>query len=189
MGKSQPPPILWMDEILHHLRNPGMIRFPCKYQANGMVPRLKVVGEADFATIHSISRFKGAPREKPTFLGSPRKIQLSHHPYFGWTNSYTTLKPWKTYVCWYLQGNHHFRGSWVVRSGLRVHPIFHPALLLTTSSEHTPSAPTPAFGRYAQSAPVHSSHARAESVELRRPKVTRGTQERFWVCQKKPGDP
>ena len=24
--------LVWMDEILHHLRNPGRIRFPCKYQ-------------------------------------------------------------------------------------------------------------------------------------------------------------
>ena len=28
----QEPLLLWMDEILHHLRSPGMIRFPCNYQ-------------------------------------------------------------------------------------------------------------------------------------------------------------
>ena len=28
-------------------------------------------------------------------------------PYCGWTKSCTTFKPWKTIVCWYLQGGHH----------------------------------------------------------------------------------
>ena len=48
--------ILWMDEILHHLRNPGMIRFPCKYQRTFWFPPWFhfVVREADFTSIHSI---------------------------------------------------------------------------------------------------------------------------------------
>ena len=33
--------ILWMDEILHHLRNPGMICFPCKYPQNSSFPWLQ----------------------------------------------------------------------------------------------------------------------------------------------------
>ena len=32
----------------------------------------------------------------------------------------TTLKPWETIDCWYLQGNHHSRVSWVVQDF--VHP-------------------------------------------------------------------
>ena len=36
-------------------------------------------------------------------------------PYCGWTNSCTTLKLWETIVCWYLQGNHYPRVSWVVQ--------------------------------------------------------------------------
>ena len=36
------------------------------------------------------------------------QVSLKHpkaHPYCGWTKSCTTLKPWETIVCWYLQGN------------------------------------------------------------------------------------
>ena len=52
-------PILWMDKILHQLRNPGLIRFPCKYQrARGSTTVSKWY---DFwiLSIHSISPFFG----------------------------------------------------------------------------------------------------------------------------------
>ena len=39
-----------------------------------------------------------------------------HTPrYCGWTKSCTTLKPWENIVCWYLQGHHDSRVSWVVQ--------------------------------------------------------------------------
>ena len=39
--------------------------------------------------------------------------------YCGWTKSCTTLIPWETVICWYLQRNDHSRGSYAVRSGFR----------------------------------------------------------------------
>ena len=42
--------------------------------------------------------------------------------YCGWTKSCTTLKPWETTVCWYLQRNHHSRVSYVVQDF--VHPQY-----------------------------------------------------------------
>ena len=37
------PVLLWVDEILHHLRSPGLIRFPCKYQQTMVCHGFRVV--------------------------------------------------------------------------------------------------------------------------------------------------
>ena len=43
-------------------------------------------------------------KEKPFYASFPC------WPCCGWTNSCTTLKPWETTVCWYLQGGHTIPG-------------------------------------------------------------------------------
>ena len=50
--------------ILHHLRNPGTIRFSCKYQQTSWFPLLSKWFEIDFATIHSM-RFLLQSRAPP----------------------------------------------------------------------------------------------------------------------------
>ena len=46
--------LLWMDEILHRPRNPGMIRFPCNYpQTFWLQPWFHFVVGTDSVTIHS----------------------------------------------------------------------------------------------------------------------------------------
>ena len=39
--------LLWVDEILHHLRNARMIRFPCKYQQTLWLPIVSTWCELD----------------------------------------------------------------------------------------------------------------------------------------------
>ena len=48
--------ILWMDGILHHVRNPGMIGFPCKYQQI-MVSYGFQCGAKWISSIHSSDAF------------------------------------------------------------------------------------------------------------------------------------
>ena len=45
----------------------------------------------------------GAQQQAATFCGTSQ-------PFCGWTKSCTTLKPWETTVCWYLQGIRPFQG-------------------------------------------------------------------------------
>ena len=60
---SQARMILWMDKILHHLRNPGMIRFPRKLPTNtGFNHGLMLWCDTAFATIRSVGLARLRPR-------------------------------------------------------------------------------------------------------------------------------
>ena len=63
--------------------------------------------------------------------GQNLRVLLAIWAKMAWSNAHTvdarnplrtTLKPWKAYVCWYVQASHHFRGSWVVQKF--VHPQY-----------------------------------------------------------------
>ena len=73
--------------------------------------------------------FARPPAKRRPPAASRRQIILgdtSNHSFMatvGGRNPFrTTLKRWETIVCWYLQGNHHSRVSWVVQD--IVHPQY-----------------------------------------------------------------
>ena len=119
--------ILWLDKILQHLRNPGMSRFPCNYQQTLMFqPWFHFVGSRisqPSSVSESQQRCPVIPLLRKHFNSTagwavachvfepPNINRATLKPYCGWTKSCTTLKPWETIVCWYLQGNHHARVS------------------------------------------------------------------------------
>ena len=47
-----------MDDILHHLRNPAMIAYPCKYPPTMVSTMVSKWCEVDFAIIHSMFMVK-----------------------------------------------------------------------------------------------------------------------------------
>ena len=72
------------------------------------------------------------------------------------------LKPWlKPILCWYLQGNHHVRVSWVVRDGVRNHPpkparspgALRPRLMVASAAVNVASNRRLGIGRSWRSSP------------------------------------
>ena len=76
--------ILWMDELLHHLRNPGMI--PCKYQQIMASTKVSIWCEMDFVHQKGYPFGECSPTRRVRPCGARSRTWPSHEAWPGVRN-------------------------------------------------------------------------------------------------------